>query len=71
MLAQIPDPLRGRILFIALLCCAAGSLVSCATKEEMPLVDDPNGKRESTIPWNRQEKWEQGAGVPGLTDRPH
>jgi len=35
-------------------------LSSCAQKETPRLVDDPDAKQESAIPWNKQEKWEQG-----------
>jgi hypothetical protein len=32
---------------------------SCATTKETPrLVDDPDAKQESTLPWNKQQKWE-------------
>ncbi|MGH8101215.1 MAG: hypothetical protein ACREIW_07950 [Chthoniobacterales bacterium] len=37
-------------------------LSSCATqKQSARLVDDPDAKQESTIPWNKQETWEAGA----------
>jgi hypothetical protein len=37
----------------------ATSLVSCASqREKVALVDDPDAKHESQIPWNKQEKWE-------------
>ena len=35
-------------------------LSSCAQKESPRLVDDPDARQESAIPWNKQEKWEQG-----------
>ena len=48
---------------IALLFVAVGSLVSCAHDKDASLVSDQKRKYESTIPWNRQEQWEQeGAG---------
>lgn len=48
---------------IALFLAAAATLVSCASQKDTRLVSDPNDKYESTIPWNKQEKWEQqGAG---------
>lgn len=34
---------------------------SCATHKRPDLVSDPDGARESTIPWNKQEQWESGA----------
>jgi hypothetical protein len=41
------------------------SFASCATeKKPEPLVSDPNAKAESTLPWNKQEKWEQTQGLP-------
>lgn len=69
MLARIHKSARAGLLVFAL--SAGSAFVSCVNKPEArPLVDDPNGSRESTIPWNKQEKWEQGS-VPGITDRPH
>jgi hypothetical protein len=53
----IPD-LRKNVS-IALLLVAAASLVSCARDKDTQLVSDQNRKYESTIPWNKQEKWEQ------------
>jgi hypothetical protein len=44
------------------------SFVSCASHKNMALVDDPNGQ-ESSIPWNKQEKWENTGPLSGLTDR--
>jgi hypothetical protein len=34
----------------------------------MALVDDPNGQ-DSTIPWNKREKWEDTGPMSGLSDR--
>ena len=37
-------------------------LVSCATQKDPPrLVSDPDERRDSAIPWNRQEKWGNSA----------
>lgn len=56
-----PD-LRNKIA-IALLFITALTLVSCASQKDTRLVKDPDEKYESTIPWNKQEKWEsQGPG---------
>jgi hypothetical protein len=47
------------------LLCALSTVVACATQKEPPaLVSDPNGKPESTLPWNKQEKWELAGGIP-------
>ena len=44
--------------------------VSCAAqKEQVRLVDDPDAHRESTIPWDKQEKWETENQFSGMTDR--
>jgi hypothetical protein len=74
MLALIPNLKRALMggLFIG----AALSIISCATeKKQVSLVDDPdaNPKKDSAIPWNQQQKWEQGAEMGGLanTDRAH
>lgn len=51
----------------ALLLATAATLVSCAaTKEPARLVDDPDERRESTIPWDKQEKWENGANLANM-----
>ena len=54
MRALIPE-LRKKVILVLLLATAA-TLVSCATKEKPRLVDDPDEGRESTIPWDKQEK---------------
>ena len=39
---------------------------ACASQKEPPrLVNDPTAKPESSLPWNKQEKWEVGGGIPG------
>jgi hypothetical protein len=68
MLAQIPK-LRRNIGFFVL-CALATTIASCANqKESVRLVDDPDDHHESTIPWNKQEKWETGGQFAGMTDR--
>ncbi|HJT81154.1 MAG TPA: hypothetical protein VJ719_08150 [Chthoniobacterales bacterium] len=47
---------------------AAFGVVSCASQKKVALVDDPN-QTESSIPWNKQEKWENTGPLSGLTDR--
>ncbi|MEY2544491.1 MAG: hypothetical protein QOE81_1952 [Verrucomicrobiota bacterium] len=59
MLAQIRKQ-EGKVAAILLL-AAASMLVSCATqKGDVALVKDPDAKAETTMPWNKQEKWEGG-----------
>ena len=55
-----------RVIISALCLATAATLVSCATKEKPRLVDDPDENRESTIPWDKQEKWESGANLENM-----
>jgi len=52
-----------------LLIVFSAGLAACATEKKVALVDDPNGKQESQLPWNRQEKWETGGQFANMTDR--
>lgn len=54
------------MIISAVLLVTAATLVSCATKEKPRLVDDPDEGRESTIPWDKQEKWETGANLANM-----
>jgi hypothetical protein len=69
MLAQAPK-LRKNITS-ALLCALAITIASCASTQETPrLVDDPDDRGDSAIPWNKQEKWETAGGqLTEFTDR--
>ena len=42
-------------------------LSSCATNQpkQTALVNDPDAQQESTIPWNKPQKWESSVNVPG------
>jgi len=52
------------------LLAATIAFVSCASdKPRVRLVDDPEDRGESTMPWNKQEKWETGGQFAGMTDR--
>ena len=67
MLAQIHK--QERKIAVVLLFAAASILVSCATqKEHVALVNDPDAKPESAMPWNKQEKWETGGQFANMTD---
>lgn len=53
-------------LTIALALPLAALFSSCATeKTQTALISDPDSQRESSIPWNRPQKWESGAAFPG------
>ena len=44
---------------VAFLAAGATALVGCATKEKPPLIADPSSTgRESALPWNQQQDWE-------------
>ena len=45
------------------------ALASCASHKEVALVDDPSDEKGSSIPWNKQEKWENSGPLSGLSDR--
>jgi hypothetical protein len=67
MLAQIPK----RTISALLLLAGCMAFAACATQKPQPaLVDDPDAKKESQIPWNKQEKWEGTQGqFANMTDR--
>ncbi len=68
MLAQIPD-LKRKIAVVLSLAAVSG-FVSCASqKEQVAIVNDPDAKPESQLPWNKQEKWETGGQLANITDR--
>lgn len=57
-------------LALALLLASSALIVSCASdKSQARLVDDPEDHGASTMPWNKQEKWETGGQFAGMTDR--
>ena len=57
MLAQV-HKFRRKILAV-LFCAVAITLASCASqKDSVRLVDDPDDRGGSALPWSRQEKWE-------------
>jgi hypothetical protein len=59
-----------KAVMVAITVVVGCMLAACAThKENVALVDDPDGKKDSTIPWNKQEKWENTGPLSGLTDR--
>ena len=71
MLAQIRKTrvrTRGITKLVLLFIVAAG-IASCATKEPPPLVSDPTAKKESSIPWNEQERWENEGQLGQMAER--
>lgn len=70
MLARIRKSFSSQLAKLAALVLGAMSFASCATKPEPQLVADPSAtSRESTLPWNEQQKWEQGGQAGELAER--
>lgn len=68
MLEQICNRFRRhRLQNVPLLLLAAGGLASCATKEQPQLFSDT--KKESNLPWNKQEHWENEGQLGQLAER--
>ena len=55
MLGTIRKRIHLKIAALALL----GALSSCASNKQTALIDDPNDKKETALPWNEQQKWER------------
>lgn len=68
MLARIHNSPLLRLTSLALLLCGAATLTSCATKQEPQLVST-GAERESSLPWNKQEKWENSGQFGGLLEQ--
>jgi len=67
MLAQV---LKLRVIVVPVLVCAfVIALTACASQKETALVNDPDDRGGSLIPWNKQEPWEKGGQFAGMTDR--
>ena len=57
MVAQVRK-FRRKIL-AGLFCVVAITLASCASqRDSVRLVDDPDDRGGSALPWSKQEKWE-------------
>ena len=67
MLAQVRN-LR-TIVVPVLLCALVVAMTSCATQKQTALVNDPDNRHDSQIPWNKQEPWETAGQFAGMTDR--
>ncbi len=64
--AQILSRLQKLCLIITLSSAILATFSSCATEQpKTALISDPDSHAESSIPWNKPEKWETGAQVPG------
>jgi hypothetical protein len=59
MLAKTSKPSWTRFVRFTLLASVGLLLASCAN-DPPPLIADPNGAHDSSLPWNQQQTWEQG-----------
>jgi hypothetical protein len=56
-----------KVVSLSLIC--AGALCASCAHEKPALVNDPDAKKEGSLPWNKQEDWEtQGQLQAGATD---
>ena len=65
---EAPNRSRRRklCLTVTLLSAILAGFSSCATEQpQTALINDPDSHTESSIPWNKPEKWETGAQLPG------
>jgi len=46
-------------ILVFILVCGGALLTSCSTTKETALIDDPNARKETALPWNEQQKWER------------
>lgn len=67
MQAQIRNLKRSASALLVVV--GAMTYVSCASQKEVALVNDPDAKHESQLPWNKQEQWETGGSLANMTDR--
>jgi hypothetical protein len=68
--------IRNSKVYLAVALFVPGVLIltSCASEKQVTLVDDPDAKKKETaVPWNEQQKWEQGSamGAAANSDRAH
>lgn len=55
--------------FVSLALVGAVTFCAACAHEKPALVDDPDAKKEGSLPWNKQESWEtQGQLQAGATD---
>jgi hypothetical protein len=69
MLAAIRNHSVARAAKFALLLGIAGGFASCATKAKKPQLLSSGPEAESTLPWNKAEKWESQGELTGMAER--
>ena len=68
MLETIRNSAANKAVRIFLVGTAVLTLASCATKQEPELVSSGTG-RESALPWNKQERWENQGQFGAMADQ--
>jgi hypothetical protein len=68
MLAQARKLRVSIVSRLLLVVCLGGGLGACATQKQEPLISDNTG-RESAIPWNQQQKWENQGQLGPMAER--
>ena len=68
MLETIRNSAASKAVRVLLLATGIFALTSCASKEEPELVSSGRG-RESALPWNKQERWENQGQFGAMADQ--
>jgi len=58
MQVTIRDRIHLKFALLALL-ALCGAFTSCATKKNTAFINDPTDMKETSLPWNEQQKWER------------
>jgi hypothetical protein len=58
MLGTIRNRIQFKLILLALLALPS-FFTSCATKKDTALINDPTDRKETSLPWNEQQKWER------------
>ena len=68
MLETIRNCGASKVARVILLASGICALTSCATKDQPELVSSGAG-RESSLPWNKQEQWENAGQFGAFSDQ--
>ena len=68
MLETIRNSVAFKVARLVLLASGLCALTSCATHKEPELVSSGAG-RESSLPWNKQEQWENAGQFGAMADQ--
>ena len=59
MLATTRSWINVKTAAITLVAALALGFSSCASNKQTAFLSDPSDKKETALPWNEQQKWEQ------------